>query len=129
MNARLLVLALLLAWPAPAHAAAPPPGSPQADMLAPYGDWVRGLRNPASGVGCCSLSDCRAVEYRIAAGGAGYDAFLDAAIFPGAPGAWRPVPPEVVLRTANPTGSAVACWAAWRKESAGFFCFAPAGGV
>jgi len=125
---RVALLALVLALLATghSHAAAPPPGSPQAEAMAPYGDWVRGLANPTSGIGCCSVSDCRMVNYRMA--GAGYEAFIDRDSFPGAPDKWLAVPDSVVLHTANPTGFAVACWAAWHTDL-GFFCFDPASGT
>jgi hypothetical protein len=112
-----------------AMAAAPAPGDPQHDLLAPYAGWIQGLTNPVSGEGCCSLSDCRVVDYRQAADGSGYEAFIDRKTFPGAPDAWLKVPDAVVLHRANPTGFAVACWAVWHKESNGWFCFTPASGV
>jgi hypothetical protein len=98
MNRMLLAAAMLLTMPA--LAAPPPPGSAQAEVMAPYVEWVRGLRNPNTGRGCCSLSDCRVVDYRVASDG--YEAFMDRESFPGAPNTWLKVPDFVVVHTANP---------------------------
>jgi hypothetical protein len=121
----LLAGALIVAMPA--FASAPPPDSPQHDMMAPYAEWIRGLRNPTTGEGCCSLSDCRVVDYRLTADG--YEAFIARDTFPGAPDTWVKVPDYVVLHKENPTGLAVACWAVWHRDSAGFFCFTPSTGA
>jgi len=121
---RILPLAALLLC-----AAAPPPGSPQAEELAPFGPWIKGLTNPTTGTGCCSLSDCRVVEYRPAANGTDYEAYIDAKTFTSGPDKWIAVPPSVILHRANPTGYAIACWGAWYVETNGFFCFVPNSGV
>ena len=110
---------------APAHAAAPPAGSPQAEELAPFGDWIKSLHNPTTGQGCCSISDCRAPQYRITADG--YEAFIDHETYPGGPDKWLKVPASVILHTANDTGLPIACWAAWHGIDNGFFCFAAPG--
>ena len=122
-----MILACVLILSVPALAAAPPPGSPQSDVMAPYAEWVRGLKNPTTGQGCCSLSDCRVVGYRLTA--EGYEAFIDHQTFPGAPDKWLKVPDYVILHQENPTGFAVACWAAWNRESNGWFCFTPSSGA
>ena len=100
-----VVLLVLLAWSIHVVRAAPPPGSDGA--LAP---WYRSLAQPETGNGCCSIADCRTVQYR----GAGnhFEAFIDRKSFgETAPNAWVAVPPEHVLRRRdNPTGEAVACW-------------------
>lgn len=111
----------------PILAAPPPPGSAQAEMMAPYAEWISGLKNPTTGEGCCSLSDCRVVDYRLTSDG--YEAFIDRKTFPDGPNAWVKVPDYVVVHTGNPTGLAVACWAAWHHESAGWFCFTPSSGA
>ena len=79
--------------------------------MAPYAEWVRGLVNPTNGQGCCSLSDCRIVEYRMT--GDGYEAFIGRDTFAAAPDRWLKVPENVVLHKENPTGFGVACWAVW----------------
>ena len=124
---RILSAGTVLMLMTPALAAPPPAGSPQADLMAPYAEWIRGLRNPTTGQGCCSLSDCRVVDYRISSDG--YEAFIDRKGFPGGPDTWLKVPDFVVVHTANPTGLAVACWASWHKESGGWFCFTPSSGA
>jgi hypothetical protein len=81
---------------------------PNADMsLAP---WFQGLRQPGTGMSCCSIADCRQTEFRIA--GSHYEALIE--------GQWRPVPPATILpRTDNPTGHAVVCY----TPSLGIMCF------
>ena len=124
---RVLLAGVLILASAPAFASPPPPGSPQADVMAPYAEWVRGLVNPKTGQGCCSLSDCRVVDYRLTADG--YEAFIGRETFPAAPDQWLKVPDYVVLHKDNPTGFAVACWAVWYDKSSGFFCFTPSSGA
>ncbi|HUK61535.1 MAG TPA: hypothetical protein VLV50_20045 [Stellaceae bacterium] len=89
-----------------ASAVAEPP--PDADYrLAP---WFQSLRQPGSGISCCSLADCRTTEYRT--DGDSYEALID--------GRWLIVPEDKVLqRTDNPTGRAVVCWTPAR----GIMCF------
>ena len=88
-----LAIALLLAAPV---CAAPPPDADPA--LAP---WFQSLRQPGSGHSCCSIADCRTVEYRIE--GDHYEAWIKRR--------WIAIPPDRILeRTDNPTGHAVACW-------------------
>jgi hypothetical protein len=87
-------------------AAARPP--PNADMsLAP---WFQGLRQPGTGMSCCSIADCRQTDFRIA--GSHYEAMVD--------GVWHQVPADKVLEQAyNPTGHAVVCYTPTR----GIMCF------
>lgn len=89
------LIAGLLVWAVPTALAAPPEGADP--TLAP---WYQSLRDPQTGGGCCSIADCRPVEYRI--DGDRYEVLWEEK--------WRPVPPEKVLQqTDNPTGRAVAC--------------------
>ncbi len=88
----------------PLHAAPPPDADP---AMAP---WYHSLRQPGSGISCCSMADCRPVDYRTV--NDHYEAFIE--------GEWRPVPPEKVLtRADNPTGRAVVCW----TKMSGIMCF------
>jgi hypothetical protein len=68
--------------------------------------WFENLRQPGSGIGCCSESDCKilsAGEWRQTAGG--YQIRVR--------DSWHNVPPERILEhEPNPTGSAVACYRA-----------------
>lgn len=95
----------------------PPPGEP-----GPYADWFKSLRVPNGTVPCCSVADCRHVQYRTA--GDHYEAYVDNATFPGAGDGWIAVPKEAVMPRANPTGEAVMCW--WGGQVR---CFVPASGV
>jgi hypothetical protein len=104
MTNRALVLFALLGAAVPASAR-PPPGSD--GSLAP---WFQSLAQPYTGYPCCSVADCRTVQYRAVADH--FEAFIDRRTFGAdAPDDWVPVPPSNVLhRKDNPTGEAVVCW-------------------
>ena len=88
---------------------APPEGADGA--LAP---WFESLKQPGSGVSCCSIADCRPVEYRLAT--SGYEALLDAR--------WMRVPDDKILHgKPNPTGRAQLCRS---PISGAILCFIPA---
>jgi hypothetical protein len=89
-----------------AIASASPPDNADA-TLAP---WFQSLRQPGTGISCCSMADCRITEYRTS--GVGYEAFID--------DKWLAVPPDRVLQhTDNPTGRAIVCYMPGR----GILCF------
>jgi hypothetical protein len=102
---KLLILALVLIT-APALAAPPPNADP-----ALHG-WFQSLHIPGTGIGCCSVADCRPVKYRQVGGH--YEIMPMREQFPYLPddviGQWTPVPPAAILNNqSNPTGSAIAC--------------------
>lgn len=98
------IFAATLLFAAAADAEPPPNADP---ALAP---WFRSLLQPGTSISCCSLSDCRATEYRIEADH--YEALIGEK--------WFVVPPDRILqRTDNPTGHAVVCWTPQR----GIMCF------
>jgi len=76
--------------------------------------WFESLKQPGSGVSCCSIADCRPVEYRLVADG--YEAFIDAN--------WVRIPDDKVLHgTSNPVARGIAC----RSPISGtILCFIPA---
>jgi hypothetical protein len=83
---------------------------PPADADPALGPWFRSLLVPGTSISCCSVTDCRATEYRIEADH--YEALIG--------GSWQVVPPDKILqRTDNPTGHAVVCWTPQR----GILCF------
>jgi len=83
----------------------PPPNSNMS--LAP---WFRSLKQPGTGMSCCSIADCRQTDFRIQGGQ--YQALIE--------GQWRPIPPAAILRrTDNPTGRAVVCYTPYF----GIMCF------
>jgi len=85
---------------------------PAATALAP---WFRSLLQPGTSISCCSISDCRATDYRVE--GDHYEALIGEK--------WFVVPPDKILqRTDNPTGRAVVCWTPQR----GIVCFVRATG-
>ncbi len=115
---RVLILAAMTALfvvgvIAVAHSRPPENADP---ALAP---WFEGLRTP-EGAGCCSIADCRAVEYRIK--GDHYEALIGKQYGDDVEPHWEPVPDERILqRQDNPTGRAVACWVPYLHPS--ILCF------
>jgi hypothetical protein len=100
---RLLIVASLLVV---SQAQAKPPE----DADPAQAPWFQGLRQPGTGISCCSIADCRPADWRI--NNDRYEAFIG--------GAWRVVPPDKVLhRDDNPTGRAVVCW----TPATGVMCF------
>lgn len=86
-------------------AGAPPAG---ADPNSELGAWFQGLRQPGTGSSCCSLSDCRATDYREL--GDRYEVLVDEK-WGVAPPAWVEVPPDKILtKIDNPTGRGVLCY-------------------
>jgi hypothetical protein len=87
--------------------------SPESADASMHG-WFESLKQPGSGVSCCSIADCRPAEYRLAADG--YEAYLDAQ--------WVHVPDGKVLHgTSNPVGRGIVC----RSPISGtILCFVPA---
>jgi len=91
--------------------AAPPDG---ADPNSPVGKWFQSLKQPGSGASCCSIADCRPVDYRMGTGG--YEAKLD--------GDWVHVPEERILHgQTNPTARAIVCRS---PVNGSILCFVPA---
>lgn len=107
----LLLLLLLMAGLVTAlldgdGAIAAPPDNADA-TLAP---WFQSLRQPGTGISCCSMADCRATEYRTST--VGYEALIE--------NKWLAVPADRVLQhTDNPTGRAIVCYMPGR----GILCF------
>lgn len=98
------IAALLLGFTMLARAAPPETADPTLSQ------WFRSLRQPGTGISCCSMADCRTTDYRIVA--EGYEALID--------GVWLSVPAERVLdHIDNPTGRAVVCY----LPSKGIMCF------
>ena len=101
-----LALAALLLVALPASAAPPPDADP---TLSP---WFQSLRQPGTDVSCCSIADCRPVDYQV--GPMGYEVWIT--------GRWHAVPPERVIRgKANPLGRGVVCY----TPPLGILCFIP----
>lgn len=92
---RAVLLGLVLAaFPLPLLGAPPENADP---ALAP---WYRSLTQPGSGIGCCSIADCRPVDAKITP--KGYAILVD--------GNWRDVPQSVIIQgKQNPTGKPIAC--------------------
>ena len=100
---------LLLAVGSGSAPAAPPENADPA--LAPF---FQSLKQPGSGASCCSISDCRPVDYRM--GADGYEAKLD--------GDWVRIPDHRVLHgQTNPTARGIACRS---PISGAVLCFVPA---
>jgi hypothetical protein len=98
----LLAAALPLVCVSLAHARPPDNADP---ALAP---WFRSLHT-AQGGACCSLADCRPVQYRTLDNH--YEVLIGKQYGSNVEEHWEVVPPDSVLnKTDNPTGSAIACW-------------------
>jgi hypothetical protein len=93
----------------PGIAAAQPPDGADPSLR----PWFESLKQPGTGVSCCSIADCRPVQYRLAPDG--YEALIDMG--------WVHVPEDRVLHNKqNPLGRAVLC----RSPASGaIFCFVP----
>lgn len=76
---------------------------PQGVILDPaMSQWFETLQQPRTRFPCCSIADCRAVQYRQSVDG-GYTVLYQ--------GRWYRVPQGVILRgQSNPLGQAVACF-------------------
>jgi hypothetical protein len=108
-SAGFFVLAIFVALVAQRTEAASPQHTDQA-----LASWIESLKQPGSGVSCCTIADCRPVDYRMAADG--YEALLDTS--------WVRVPDDRIVRgTTNPAASAIIC----RSPISGtIMCFVPA---
>ncbi len=103
--ARLVATAAVFALASSAFAAPPEGTNPNS----PEAKWYRGLAQPKTGYGCCSIADCRPVPFQTTEGH--YVAYIARGKFPNGDDAWHDVPDAVVIRDQpNPTGEAVACW-------------------
>ena len=94
-----------LAW------ARPPEGGPVDPALH---DWYESLKEPGTNFPCCSIADCRPVDYKLDPGG--YEALVETR--------WVRVPDDKILHgKPNPTGRGVLC----RSPISGtILCFVPA---
>ena len=94
-------------------AVAAPPDRPNTE-LAP---WFESLKQPGTGAPCCSIADCRTVEFRQDRDG--YEVLIDGRWKMSSP-FWLRVPPNRIIdRTDNPTNRAVVCF----TPEAGILCF------
>ena len=115
MSRTLLALDALLFSSMLAFAAPPPDANPNLSR------WFESLTQPASGLPCCSISDCRIAPAR--ATPEGYDALIE--------GEWLSIPRRtIVQRTDNPTGRAVGCYRRYSIDNGellppSIFCFVP----
>lgn len=95
-----------------ALAKAPPNPDP---TLAPF---FHGLKQPDTGMSCCSIADCRPVKIRVHENR--LQVFIDKESFTDGPDQWVDVPPSKMLTPRpNPTGEPIACW----SELYGIMCF------
>jgi hypothetical protein len=79
-------------------------GAPPADLTPnpALSEWFKSLKQPGTSLPCCSISDCRRVDFRIASEGR-YEVLVE--------GKWYRVPNRFVLQQqGNPVGRAVACY-------------------
>ena len=103
-------LAFLISLPADnLKAAAPEQANPELH------GWFESLKQPGSGISCCSIADCLPVDYKMETDG--YEALIETR--------WVRIPGDKVLHgKPNPTGRAILC----RSPISGtILCFVPAG--
>jgi hypothetical protein len=103
-------LAFLISFPADnLKAAAPEQANPELH------GWFESLKQPGSGISCCSIADCLPVDYKMETDG--YEALIETR--------WVRIPGDKVLHgKPNPTGRAILC----RSPISGtILCFVPAG--
>ena len=82
------------------HVIAAPPSDLTPNPV--FSEWFKSLKQPSTATPCCSISDCRRVDYRIADDGT-YEVRIE--------GSWHRVPNRIILRRqGNPVGRAVACY-------------------
>ena len=104
----LVIIALLAGFAAQGSAQPPDNADPQLH------DWFQSLQQPGTGAPCCSIADCRQVDYRLASGR--FEVLIDAR--------WVPVTDATILHgMSNPTHRGVLC----RLPISGAIrCFVPA---
>jgi hypothetical protein len=107
-SASLVIVALLAGFAFQSSAQPPENADPRLH------DWFQSLLQPGTNAPCCSIADCRPVDYRIAA--SGYEVSIDAR--------WVRVPDATILHgMSNPTGRGILC----RLPISGSIrCFVPA---
>lgn len=94
-------------------AVAAPPDNPD-PALAP---WFESLKQPGTDAPCCSIADCRTVEFRQDRDG--YEVLIDAR-WKMSTSFWLRVPPNrIIERIDNPTNRGVVCF----TPEAGILCF------
>jgi hypothetical protein len=108
---RKIVIAVGLALSQAAVAA--PPDSPD-PALAP---WFESLKQPGTGAPCCSIADCRTVEFRQDRDG--YEVLIDGRWKVSIPFWLRVAPNRIIDRIDNPTNRGVVCF----TPEAGILCF------
>ncbi|MBN9510369.1 MAG: hypothetical protein J0I21_14805 [Alphaproteobacteria bacterium] len=113
-----LTIALLAA---PAHAAPPPEGSEDWQIMHPYAEWVRTQRD-RQGFWCCDIGDGRPVEARIR--GDHWEAHVTPKHFPEEQDHWVVVPESKITPDRNPTGVPILWLLHGRVQ-----CFAPPDGA
>jgi hypothetical protein len=113
--------AAVIALPIAAHAAPPPLGSEDWNLMAPFKEWVT-TQHDSLGRWCCDIGDGRPVEARIDSDH--WSVHVTPQHFPGETDRWMAVPEEKVVPGANPTGSPI-LWL-YRGQVQ---CFAPPNGA
>ncbi|WP_249164331.1 hypothetical protein [Bradyrhizobium jicamae] len=94
-------------------AAAAPPDNPNPALV----PWFESLKQPGTGAPCCSIADCRTVEFRQDRDG--YEVLIDGRWKMSSP-FWLRVPSNRIIdKTENPTNRAVVCF----TPEAGILCF------
>ncbi len=116
-----LAVAASFALAAAAHAAPPPVGSDDWQIMHPYAEWVT-TQHDRRGYWCCDIGDGRPVEARIVDDH--WEVHITKAHFPDEPEHWLTVPEGKITAGGNPTGTPIV----WLLHG-NVQCFAPPDGA
>lgn len=120
-----------------ARSAPPPTDSDDYKILSPYSNTITTMTIPDTQALCCSLSDCRPADYRIATKNSEtyYEVFIRKLDSKGSgwedgTNQWTRVPDNVVISPDKRENLPipVACWIRQRQIDNGFLCFTPGSG-
>ncbi len=104
-----------------AHAAPPPVGSDDWQIMHPYAEWVTS-QHDRRGYWCCDIDDGRPVDAKIV--GDHWEVHITKAHFPDEPDHWLAVPETKITAGGNPTGTPIV-WLLHGHVQ----CFAPPDGA
>ncbi len=116
-----LAVAASFVLASPAHAAPPPVGSDDWQIMHPYAEWVT-TQHDRRGYWCCDIGDGRPVEARIVDDH--WEVHITKTHFPDEPEHWLIVPEGKITAGGNPTGTPIV----WLLHG-NVQCFAPPDGA
>lgn len=121
LAATVVALVAAFLFTVPAHAAPPPEGSDDWQIMHPYVEWVT-TQHDRRGYWCCDIGDGRPVQARIADDH--WEVHVTPSHFPDEPNQWLSVPDGKITAGGNPTGTPI-LWLLHGNVQ----CFAPPDGA